>query len=230
MIDEKLQKVKNVDEELTAKAAPVDRSTVESFKLLRTNILYTENTHVIVVTSTIRDEGKTVTAFQLARSFSSMGKNTLLIDCDLRRPSLKKYMLIRGHTVGLSESLSGQSKDVVYRTNVENLSVILSGKVPPNPSELLSGEKFGLLISKMRERFDYIIIDTPPVSSCPDASIVGRIGDGVLLVVRNDFVKQSAVKRAKDQIDRNGGHVLGVVLNRIKKYQKDYYGEYGYYE
>lgn len=230
MIEEKLHKEKDVDEELTAKTAPVDRSTMEAFKLLRTNLLYTENTHVIIVTSTVPDEGKTVTAFQLARSFSSMGKKTLLIDCDLRRPSLKKYMLIRGHTVGLSESLSGQSKEVVYRTNVDNLSVILSGKVPPNPSELLSGEKFGLLITQLRERFEYIIIDTPPVSSCPDASIVGRNGDGVLLVIRNDFVKQNAVKRAKDQIERSGGHVLGVVLNRIKKYQKDYYGDYGYYE
>ena len=100
-----------------------------------------------------------------------------------------------------------------------------------NPSELLSSETFAKFIKKLRANYDYIILDTPPVSIGADTSIIGRVVDGVVLVVRNDYVKKIVVQRSKQDIIRNGGKLLGVVLNRVNKYQDDYYyGYYGTYE
>ena len=196
--------------------------TLESYKNLRTNLMYTENLKVITLTSTMPDEGKTVSAYNLAESFAEIGKKVLLIDCDLRRSYLKKYLVVKDKVTGLSEALTNQAKDVINKTNIENLDLILSGKIPPNPSELLSSNLFKLFIKGAREEYDYIIIDTPPVSVATDAVIVGRIVDGVVLVVRNDFVKRTSVQRAKMELERNGSRLVGVVLNRVNKDQVDY--------
>lgn len=209
----------------------VEHSLAESYKSLRTNLLYTENVHVIAVTSSMMGEGKSSTSFQLAKSFAQLGKKTLLIDCDLRKAYLKRYLKVHKKVVGLSELLSGQVDDAVYSTDLDNLSLMMSGKSPVNPSELLSGDIFGKIIDKLRKEFDYIIVDTPPITVGPDTSIIGRVVDGVVLVVRNDFVKKITIQRCKQDIIRNGGKILGVVLNRVTKYQDDYYyGYYGAYE
>lgn len=209
----------------------VEHSLAESYKSLRTNLLYTENVHVIAVTSSMMGEGKSSTSFQLAKSFAQLGKKTLLIDCDLRKAYLKRYLKVHKKVVGLSELLSGQVDDAVYSTDLDNLSLMMSGKSPVNPSELLSGDTFGKIIDKLRKEFDYIIVDTPPITVGPDTSIIGRVVDGVVLVVRNDFVKKITIQRCKQDIIRNGGKILGVVLNRVTKYQDDYYyGYYGAYE
>ena len=204
--------------------------TLEAYKNLRTNLVYTENLKVIMLTSTIPDEGKTVSAYHLAESFAEAGKRVLLIDCDLRGSYLKKYLVIKGKVSGLSELLTNQSKDVINKTNIENLDIILSGKVPPNPSELVSSALFKLFLKSAKEEYDYIIIDTPPVTVATDAVIIGRIVDGVVLVVRNDFVKRNNVQRAKMELERNGARIIGVVLNRVNKDQVDYKDyAYNYY-
>lgn len=209
----------------------VEHSLAESYKSLRTNLLYTENVHVIAVTSSMMGEGKSSTSFQLAKSFAQLGKKTLLVDCDLRKAYLKRFLKVHQKVVGLSEWLSGQVDDAVYASDVENLSLMMSGKSPVNPSELLSGEAFENIIKQLKKEFDYIIIDTPPISVGADASIIGRVVDGVVLVVRNDYVKKITIQRCKQDIIRNGGKLLGVVLNRVNKYQDDYYyGYYGSYE
>ena len=209
----------------------VEHSLAESYKSLRTNLLYTENVHVIAVTSSMMGEGKSSTSFQLAKSFAQLGKKTLLIDCDLRKAYLKRYLKVHKKVVGLSELLSGQVDDAVYSTDLDNLSLMMSGKSPANPSELLSGSTFEKIIKELRKEFDYIIVDTPPITVGPDTSIIGRVVDGVVLVVRNDFVKKITIQRCKQDIIRNGGKILGVVLNRVTKYQDDYYyGYYGAYE
>lgn len=204
--------------------------TIEAYKNLRTNLVYTENLQVIMLTSTIPDEGKTVSAYHLAESFAETGKKVLLIDCDLRGSYLKKYLVVKGKVSGISEALTNQAKDVINKTNIENLDVILSGKIPPNPSELLSSNLFKMFLKGAREEYDYIIIDTPPVTVATDAVIVGRIVDGVVLVVRNDFVKRNNVQRAKMELERNGARIIGVVLNRVNKDQVDYKDyAYNYY-
>lgn len=199
----------------------------EAYKSLRTNLLYTENLKVITITSTIPNEGKTVTAFNLANSFSQMGKRVLLIDCDLRKSSLNNYLKVSKKRIGMSEVLTNQTTNFIASTNIPNLYVIMAGKKPPNPTELLSGAIFDKLIESLKELFEYIIIDTPPVSVAMDATIVGRKSDGVVLVVKNEFAKKKAIKRAKIELERNGARIVGVVLNGVKKNQLDYNG-YGY--
>ena len=110
-----------------------------------------------------------------------------------------------------------------------NLDVIFTGKKPPNPTELLSNEIFEECIEIYKNAYDYIIIDTPPMTISMDAIITGRLSDGVVLVVRNDFVRKKDIKKVKSQLERNGSRILGVVLNRVQKNQIDYQG-YDYYE
>lgn len=207
-----------------------DEHSLESFKKLRTNLLYTDDLKVISETSTIPDEGKTVTTFNLAKVFAEMGKKVLLIDADLRRSSLKNYLMINTKDIpGLSEALTNQSETYICDTNIANLSIMLSGKRPPNPSEMLSNNRFNKVIDDLKDDYDYIIIDTPPVAAGADASIIGRVADGIILVIRNDFTKKNAVKRSLKELEANGGRVIGCVLNRVKKDSSEY-GHYGYYD
>ncbi|WP_416326831.1 CpsD/CapB family tyrosine-protein kinase [[Eubacterium] hominis] len=202
-------------------------SVKESYKTLRTNLLYTEATKTIAITSTLPNEGKSVTAYHLAVSFASAGKKTLLIDCDLRKSKLYRYLHVSRELPGLSEYLSRQMGMNIYQTTFPDLFLMFSGKIPPNPTELLSNELFELMLYKWKEEFDYVILDTPPVNSAVDASIVGRYVDGIVYVVRSDYVKRKFVEKSKKMIQRNGGHIVGVVLNRLDQYHANYYGYYG---
>lgn len=206
-------------------------SSLEPFKKLRTNLMYTENLNVISVTSSIPDEGKTVIAFNLAYAFAQMGKKVCLVDCDLRRTSLKEYLMITDKHEGVSELLTNQGKDVLNRTNIDNLYIMLAGKRPPNPSEILSSSHFVEMIEALREKFDYVIIDTPPVAAGSDATVISRVVDGTVFVLRNEFTSKKVAKRAISELSNNGGRVVGVVLSRVKASSQDYgrYGYYGYY-
>lgn len=202
-------------------------STRESYKKLRTSLLYTEDVKTIAITSTLPNEGKSVTAYHLAVCFAKAGKRTLFIDCDLRKSDIYTYLHVEKNLQGLSEYLSKQASALIYNTSLTNLSIIFSGKTPPNPSELLTSIHFEKLLNILKEKFDYIIIDTPPVSSAVDSSIVGRYVDGVVLVVRSNYVKRAVVDNSKKVIQRNGGRIVGVVLNRLDHLHDSYYGYYG---
>ncbi|WP_455579099.1 CpsD/CapB family tyrosine-protein kinase [Faecalibacillus intestinalis] len=206
-----------------------DSAMNESYKTLRTNLLYTSDLKVISLTSTVANEGKTTTAYYLAKSYAELGKKVLLMDCDLRKGSLKKFFTVKTRVSGISEYVSGQSKDFIYQTDVDGLFVVLSGKKPPNPTELFSNSSFEKMLEALKEEFDLIIIDTPPMGIGADATIIGRNVDGVLMVVRNNFVSKKSVKKVKDDLVRTGSKVIGVVLNRIEKHQSDYYDYCGYY-
>lgn len=212
------------------KAMEPEFAVAEAMNTLRTNIIYSSEVKVINITSTFPNEGKSTIALQLARSFAELGKKTLLIDCDLRKSSMMHRFHGDRRVEGLSELLTGQSMKVINNTDIENLSVISSGKVPPNPSELLAGQKFTVFLNALKDKYDYIILDAPPIGSVIDAAITGRNSDGTLLVVRNDFTSKAAVKRSKQQMEQNGCKLLGVILNRVKKHQKDYYYYSGYYK
>lgn len=212
--------------EKTSKA----EAALEAFRSLRTNLIYSDDVQVITVTSTVPNEGKTTTAYNLAESFALMGKRVLLIDADLRKGSMKKYFVLNRAIHGLSELLTKQADDVILPTTNPKLDVILAGKMPPNSSELLSGRIFRLLIEKMRNEYNYIIIDTAPMGVAMDAAITGSVSDGVVLVVKNDFVKKKEVVRVKQQLERNGSRIIGVALNGVKKNQLDYQSyRYKYY-
>ena len=207
----------------------VVNSSLEFYKTLRTNLIYMGDVKVIGLASSGANEGKTITAVQLALSFAELNKRIIFIDCDLRRSSLKDYLLVGGVNNGLSEYLSNQCDDIIYKTNVENLDMIFTGKFPPNPSELLFGDKFSNFITKLRKYYDYIIVDTPPILAGSDAVIVGRNCDGLVMVVRNQVTKRKALQRSKQELERNGVKLLGSVLNGVKESDLDEYYYYQYY-
>ena len=210
----------------------------EAYKTLRTNVqLCGEDIKVIALTSCIPNEGKTSISFQLAISMTEDGKKVLFIDADVRKSVLVgRYQITTKDLKGLTQYLSGQSKwkDIIYQTDIENLDVILTGPVPPNPSELLGGKYFKELIATQREQYDIIIIDTPPLGSVIDSVVVARECDGIILVIAAEEVGYKFAMKVKEQLDVAGCKILGVVLNKLKfktggkyygKYYSKYYGE-----
>lgn len=212
----------------------VGGSVLDSLQALRSSIMYSNNTQVISFTSTSPGEGKSVLSFYTAVSFASLEKKTLFIDCDMRKSHIHKYFSASSQKKlkGLSEYITGQTEELIFTTNYPNLDVIPCGKCPPDPSGILSSETFSDIISHVRDKYEYIVIDTPPVSVASDACIAGRLSDGVVYVVRDNYVKSKDAKHCIDLLKRSECRVLGIVSNMVKKNnsQSYYYGNYGYYD
>lgn len=204
-----------------------EKNLEEAVKVLRSNLLYSgEKNEVIVITSVQPAEGKSTVSFLLAKSFAELHKKTLYIDADMRKSEMAARFGFQGKLEGISEFLTGQSGSIVYDTDIPYFNYVPSGKRPPNPTELLSSPRFPDFLQVLRRAYDVIIIDTPPVGSVVDASIIGRYADGVLMVVRHDFTRREALRRAKRQISQNGGKLLGCVENRVRRFSSTYYGTY----
>lgn len=191
----------------------------EAYKRLRTNVrffLRDGKCKKFCITSGAAGEGKSISVMNLAISIAESGQKVLLIDADLRRPAIAR-LLVEKATPGLSNVLSGQEKvENVIRTGIyPNLDFILSGDVPPNPSELLGSEQMEALIVEMTEKYDYILVDTPPVGVVSDACLVANMLDGVLLLVRKDCTKKEEVRRAVASLQLTGARILGYVLNGV---------------
>lgn len=217
-----------ITRELQITVPKLEHNVSEAFKAVRQSLLYTGVSKVIAITSSVPDEGKTVVATQLALQFAMLNKRVLLIDCDLHRPKLKTLLGIKGSVTGLSECLSSQADFSIYSTNINKFYVMLSGKIPPNPSELLSNGKLSKMLDVLRERFDYIILDTAPAVGAVDIQIIGAMVDGVLLVIKNNYVHLSVVSSVVKQLERNNIRIIGSILNEIDKKEKDYYYYYYY--
>ena len=219
-----------LDERLLAKD---DYKANESFKMLRTNILFCgDDTKVIGITSATPSEGKSAVSLNIAVSLAEMGKKVIYIDADLRKSVIRQRHRIKGIKYGFSHFLSGIKKfgDVAYTTNIENLHMILSGPVPPNPSELLGSKYMKVLIANLKEAYDYVIIDTPPVGSVTDATIVAREADGMILVMKSGEISYKFGQKVISELKVSGCRILGVVLNRINMSENKYYGKYyGHY-
>lgn len=205
----------------------------EAYRTLRTNILFSsidEQIQTIMVASAISGEGKTTTVSNLAVAYAQEGKKVLLIDADFRKPSLHKVFMI-SNQLGLTSVLSNQTsiQDVVKETFVENLDVITSGPIPPNPSEMLGSLKMRTVLEQIKERYDVILFDTPPLLAVTDALIVSSMCDGVILVVNSRKVKKELVKKAKANLEHVHSRFLGVVLNNVNMSKRNannyYYGE-----
>ena len=202
----------------------------ESFRTLRTNTQFTtasEALRVIAVTSCQAGEGKTTTVSNLAVAYAQEGKRTLLIDADLRKPSLHR-VFSHSNRLGLSNLLARQTElaQVVTDTHIEHLSLIPAGPVPPNPAELLGSKGMDELLTAVRGEYEVILIDTPPVLAVTDAQVVAAKSDGVLLVIRAGMVKKNMALKAKSRLEHVHARMLGVVLNGKKKSNADY----SYYE
>ena len=204
----------------------------EAIKTLRTNIQFT-GTEVksIVITSCYPNEGKSDVVFQLALEIGKMGKKVLVLDADIRKSSYISRFQVKQKTAGLSQYLSGQSglQDIVYSTNFRDVDIIFAGPAAPNPSELLAQESFASLVHTMRGKYDYVLVDTPPVGSLTDAAVVARQCDGAILVVESDLVSGRVALKAKQQLEMSGCHILGAVLNKVDIKKNKYYSKYSYY-
>lgn len=202
----------------------------ESYRTLRTNLQYSsfdKEYKVIVVTSSEPGEGKSTTAGNLAISLAQGEKKVLLIDCDLRKPSLHKRFKI-SNIVGLSDVLIGmESLSKSVNRYKKNLMILTSGKIPPNPSEMLGSEAMTDLLKKLKEEFDYIILDTAPILAVTDSQILSTKADGTILVVKAESTKKESVQNAINLLKKVNAHIIGTVLNGVDTKRSNYYYYYG---
>lgn len=206
----------------------------EAYRALRTNIGYTcidTGLKTLLITSTIPLEGKTTTASNIAITFAQAGKKVLLIDADLRKPKLHMYFYLI-NDFGITDIIAKDmeiEKTIKTIPEIDNLSIICSGAIPPNPTELLESNKMTRLIERVKEEYDMVIIDTPPVAHLTDAAILGKITDGVILVTAFGETKINMALHAKFALDNVHAKILGVVLTKIKiESGSEYYFKYNY--
>ena len=218
-------------------------AAAEAYKLLRTKLLFSfadeGNCRVIGVSSAMTGEGKSLSAVNLAYTTSQLGKRVLLVDCDMRRPTLADKLPIQ-KSPGLSDFLSGQiqSENLLQLCGIKNderaFHAISSGRTPPNPMELLSSRRMALMIERLRQNYDYIILDLPPVGEVGDALAAAKLTDGMLIVVRQNYCDRIALNSAIRQFEFVDAKVLGIIFNATtdaasrygKKYYRKYYRQY----
>lgn len=205
----------------------------EAFKSLRTNLqfLSVENAcRKIIVTSAVPGEQKTSLAVNLAVTMADAGSRVLLIDCDLRKPTVHRYLRIDNKAYkGLSKALSGrQLKDAIVAFKGMSLHVIIADMVPPNPAEILGSARMGALIGALESHYDYIIFDTPPVSVVTDAAVLSRYADGVVLAVRQNYATIDQIQRAKKNLQAVNANILGAVLTDFDLKAASKTSGYGY--
>ena len=220
----------------------------EAYKLLRTNLSYilsdnnNANCHVIGVTSSLRGEGKSTTSINLAFVLAEMNKRVLLIEGDLRIPSMhKKLKMAAG--AGLSNMLVGRrdglalNHQLIRRVNngdQAGFDIIFAGEIPPNPSELIGSRRMAELVNELSEEYDYIVLDLPPVTAVTDALVASKIVDGLIVVVRCDYADRNSLNETLRQIRLVNGKVLGFVMTCANSsssiYSKKYRYRYRYYK
>nr|WP_306270356.1 polysaccharide biosynthesis tyrosine autokinase [Ornithinimicrobium sp. HY1793] len=211
-------------------------SRAEAFRTLRTNLQFVDVSNppqVIVFTSSLPNEGKSTTTANLALTMAATGSRVCVVEGDLRRPRLLEYMGLEG-AAGLTTVLIGAAVvDDVLQVfgDSHSLSVLGCGPIPPNPSELLGSEAMAHVLEDLRRRFDYVIIDAPPLLPVTDAAVLSRHADGTILVVGAGVIKREHLARALTALENVGAHVLGLVMNRLPARGRgphSYYYGYGY--
>ena len=213
---------------------------VEAYKTLRTNMnfIFRNNKYKkLVVTSSIPGEGKSSVSINLARVLAENGTRVILIDCDMRKPMLHKYLRAqRFRTRGLSTVLSGIStlEDSVATFSDLQFDLMTAGPIPPNPTELLASEEMEHLLDLLAKQYDYVICDTPPVSVVTDAAILSQYNAGVILVVRQKYATFKQARKAKQNLENVHADILGCVLNQydvsknVKETKQSSYYYYNY--
>jgi capsular exopolysaccharide synthesis family protein len=211
----------------------------EAYNLLRTNLMFStkrndRNARVIGVTSSVHGEGKSLTIINLAYSIAESGRKVILVECDLRLPTLRKKLGL-AKTTGLSNLLAGLNsekatlhKDVL----ISGLDVVQAGDIPPNPSELLGSKAFASLVDNISETYDVVLLDLPPIGEVSDALVVSKVTDGLIVVVRNNYTISSDLDFTLRQCEMVGAKVIGFVYNgsasKSKKYKYGYGKKYKY--
>ena len=208
----------------------------EAYKSIRTNIAFSvmkEGCKRVVVTSSLASEGKTTTTINLAISFAQAGQRVLLIDADLRKPKVHQYFSVP-NSPGLTNYLGASVQrggslnvsSVIHNVDCDNLSVICSGSIPPNPSEILGSEAMNKFLDEVSKMYDYIIMDTPPILVVSDALPIIKSSDGVVLVVRQNSSTHPEIQKALSSLEFIDAKLLGFIVNFAESDGKTYY-KYG---
>lgn len=213
---------------------------VEAYKSLRTNLEFlsaTSNCKTILITSSVPEEGKSNVAINLAITLAASNKRVVLVDCDMRKSAISRYL--RSHS-GLTNVITTKDvsklPDALLRLKDNGITVLPVGTIPPNPAELLSTPIVERIFTALQQTYDYVIVDTPPVSVVTDAAVLSRVSDGVLLVVRPGVTTIQGAQLSKKNLEAVDAHILGVVMNGYnakKTGRKDGYSyaySYGYYD
>lgn len=203
----------------------------EQYRTIRTNILFSsvdEEIRTIMVTSSGPGEGKSTTAANLAVVFAQQGKTVLLVDADLRKPTVH-YTFNTLNTVGLTSVLTNQIslREAIQKSDEGKLYILPSGPIPPNPSELLSSRAMQQFMEEALEEFDVILFDTPPVLAVTDAQILANLCQGSVLVVSSGTTEKDSLVKTKELLSASNGKILGIVLNNKKQDKRDNYYYYG---
>lgn len=206
----------------------------DAYNVLRSNIQFTsqsKNIKTLTIVSCFPGEGKSTTGINLARSISKTGMKVLFVDADLRKPMKVKHLESKD-TLGLSNYIAGKAplEKIINNTSMSNFHFVASGPQPPNPAELISSENFKRFLSEVSDKFDMVIIDTPPLGSVIDSAVISAQTDGALMVIASKGVDCQTALRAKDQLEKANANIIGVVLNKMKKSEyKKYCSHYNYY-
>lgn len=203
----------------------------EAYRTIRTNLMFSlakSGCKTIAFTSSISGEGKTTTSANIAFSIARSNKRVLLVDLDLRNPHIHR-VLKKSNSPGLTNYLSGFNKldEIVHRNVFPGLDVICAGTISPNPAEMVASEGMMKLLNHLKSYYDFIILDTPPITLVSDALSVMPATDGVVLVIRPKYTDRKEVRRAIDQIEFVGGKILGAVANAVQQKKSSYGRRYG---
>lgn len=207
----------------------------EAYNTIRTNLMFSqhgEKCPVFVVTSATANNGKTINSVNMAINFARMGKKTLIIDSDMRNPTVHKLFSLKTSQAknGLSEYLAGINDNLSFlKTEVENLSILTAGTIPPNPVELLSSPRMEKLLDFAKLHFDYIIIDAPPINIVTDAITFAKSATGYIVIVRTDITNTADVKMVVNNLNQIGANILGFIVNDVNSDKKKYYSYYSKY-
>lgn len=206
-----------------------DYRLTEGLNQLKTNLAFCgKDIKVITMTSSVPNEGKSSVSFDLSKTMAEGGKKILMVDADLRKSVLAAKYHIQGIDKGLSHYLTGQAEieDIIYETETEGFYLTVAGPLSPDPTSLLDSEQFQKFIDKVRDDYDYVIIDAPPLGVVIDAVIIGKYCDGAVLVIEQGVIKRKVVQDVIKQLKRGGVRILGAVLNKVD----ERIGAYGSYE
>lgn len=216
---------------MTTVATPSDLNT-EQFNTIRTNIEFSNIDDKVIktmmITSSTPSEGKSTVSANLAVAFAKQGKKVALVDSDLRRPTINATFSI-SNPVGLTNYLTSKNvnaNSILYKTSVNNLYVIPSGPIPPNPSELIGSLRMKKLTEALKERLDLVIYDAPPLLSVTDSQILSTRVDGTILIIRENHTEKQDVKEAVGLLKHVKGRIIGSILNDVKQSGNGYYGYY----
>lgn len=207
-----------------------DYRMVEGMNQLKTNLMFSgDNIHSIMITSSVPNEGKSSVAFNLARTLAENEKKVLLVDCDLRKSVMVGKYHMEGVNKGMTHYLTGQATcdEIIYETEEAGFYIAVAGRLSPDPTSLLNSELFEDFIKYARERFDYVVIDAPPLGWVIDAVIIGQLTDGAVIVIEQGVLKRKIVQDVVKQLKMGGIRILGAVLNKVDE-KKGAYGSYEY--